>query len=69
MDEIVVGLTNWGKPKYEIITRLIRLIGPSFIEVLLDRLAIEENLSLRRFIMDRLLEFGTTAREGHPDTA
>lgn len=63
MDEIVVGLTNWGKPKYEIITRLIRLIGPSFIEVLLDRLAIEENLSLRRFIMDRLLEFGTTARE------
>jgi len=63
MDEIVVGLTNWGKPKYEIITRLIRLIGPSFIEVLLDRLAIEENLSLRRFIMDRLLEFGTAAKE------
>ena len=62
LEEILVGLTNWGKPKYDIIMRLIRLIGPSFIEPLLDRLATEESLSLRRFMMDRIQEFGLMAR-------
>jgi hypothetical protein len=62
LEEILTGLTTWGKSKYDIINRLINRIGEPFIEVLLDHLAIEENLSLRRFIMDRLQDFGPLAR-------
>lgn len=62
LNEMLVGLTTWGKSKYDDVTRLIRTIGEPFIEVLLDRLAVEDTLSLRRFIMDRILEFGHRAR-------
>jgi len=62
LDETLSGLTIWGKPKYDQVTLLIRVIGKPFIDPLLDRLADEENMSLRRFIMDRVLAFGDTAR-------
>ena len=62
LNEILSGLAIWGKPKYDQITLLIRIIGRPFIDPLLDRLAIEENMSLRRFIMDRVLFFGDAAR-------
>ena len=62
--EILVGLTIWGKKKYDYVTRLIRVIGESFIEALLDRLAHEETLSLRRFLMQRIVEFGDKAKAG-----
>jgi len=62
--EMLVGLTTWGKAKYDDVTRLIGAIGEPFVEVLLDRLTVEENLSLRRFLMDRIVEFGTGARSG-----
>ena len=62
MDEVLVGLTTWGKTKYDAITRLIRIIGEPFIEVLLEHLIDEESLSLRRFLMDRIQEFGELAR-------
>jgi len=62
LDEILSGLTVWGKPKYDQVTQLIRIIGRPFIEPLLDRLAVEENMSLRRFLVDRVLGFGDTAR-------
>lgn len=61
--EMLAGMTTWGKSKYDDITALIRLIGPPFIEVLLDRLADEENISLRRFLVERIGEFGSTARD------
>ena len=60
--EILVGLTIWGKQKYDDVTRLIRIIGEPFIEALLDRLAHEETLSLRRFLMLRIVEFGGKAK-------
>ena len=62
LDEILSGLTVWGKPKYDQVTLLIRVIGRPFIDPLLDRLAVEENMSLRRFLMDRVLAFGDAAR-------
>ena len=62
LDEILSGLTVWGKPKYEQVIQLIRIIGRPFIGPMLDRLAVEENMSLRRFLIDRVLGFGDTAR-------
>jgi HEAT repeat protein len=63
MEEILNGLTTWGKSRFDDIRMLIETIGHSFIEPLLDSLASEENMSLRRFMMDRLLEFGPAAKE------
>jgi len=62
LDEILSGLTVWGKPKYDQVTQLIRIIGKPFIDPMLDRLAVEENMSLRRFLIDRMLGFGDMAR-------
>lgn len=62
LDEILSGLTIWGKPKYDQVTQLIRIIGKPFIDPLLDHLVVEENMSLRRFLMERVLGFGDTAR-------
>lgn len=63
LEEMLVGLTTWGKSRYDNINKLIKVIGEPFIEVLLDRLVEEENLSLRRFLMDRIQEFGILARD------
>lgn len=62
LDEILSGLTIWGKPKYDHVGLLIQVIGRPFIDPLLDRLAEEEAMSLRRFMMDRVLAFGDAAR-------
>jgi HEAT repeat protein len=62
LDEILNGLTIWGKPRYHDINQLITRIRSPFIEVLLDHLATEENMSLRRFMMDRLIEMGPMTR-------
>ncbi len=62
LDEILSGLTIWGKPKYDQVTLLIQVLGRAFIEPMLDRMAEEENMSLRRFMMDRVQSFGSTAR-------
>lgn len=62
LDEIMDGLTIWGKSRFQDIRLLIGEIGAPFIEPLLNKLASEENMSLRRFIMDRLLEFGPAAK-------
>ncbi len=63
LDEILRGLTIWGKPRYGDIQHLVAKIGTPFIEVLLDRIAIEDNMSLRRFMMDRLIEMGPAAKD------
>jgi len=62
LDEILNGLTIWGKPRYSDINLLITKIRSPFIEVLLDHLATEDNMSLRRFMMDRLIEMGPMTR-------
>lgn len=63
LDELLTGLTTWSKAGHADIARLIRMIGAPCIERLLDRLADEESLPLRRFLMDRIQEFGTVARD------
>jgi HEAT repeat protein len=63
MEEILNGLSTWGKSRFDDIRLLIETIGPPFIEPLLDMLAAEDNMSLRRFMMDRLMEFGPAAKE------
>jgi hypothetical protein len=62
-EEILNGLHVWGKSRYDHIKNLIWKIGNPFIEPLLSHLADEENLSLRRFLMERLGELGPAIRE------
>lgn len=62
LEEILDGLSIWGKPRYDDIRSLIHKIRSPFVEVILDRLAEEKNMSLRRFYMDRLIELGPATR-------
>ncbi len=64
LEEIISGLTIWGKSRYDQVIMLIRIIGRPFIEPLLNRLTEEDNMSLRRFLMDRILYFGDAAIPG-----
>lgn len=61
LEELLDGLEIWGKEKFSEIGELIWEIGTPCIEILLDRLAVAESMSLRRYLMDRLLEFDDTA--------
>jgi len=61
VEELLEGLGIWGKEKFEVVTQLFLEIGAACIAPLLDRLAVEQNMSLRRFLMDRLVEFGPAA--------
>ncbi len=62
LDEILNGLTVWGKPRYGDIRQLIHKIGGPFIETVLDRLAEEKNMSVRRFFIDCLISMGPVTR-------
>lgn len=61
VDEVLRGPVIWGKQKFEDIALLIRCIGEPFLNPMLDRLADEQNLSLRRFYVDRVVEYGPAA--------
>jgi HEAT repeat protein len=63
IQEVFHGLSFWGKAKYPDIQRLITTVGEPFVEPLLERLAEEQNMSLRRFYMDRLLEIGPVIQD------
>ena len=58
VQEVLDGLRIWGKNKYQDIAQLIDCIGAPFVEPILERLAEEESMSLRRYYMDRLLAIG-----------
>ena len=58
VEEVLNGLAFWGKSNYEVIATLTARIGEPFIDPLLDRLAEEQSMSLRRYYMARLLEIG-----------
>jgi hypothetical protein len=59
---VIDGSALWGKGKYPEIRRLIRAVGPAFVEPLLDRLAEEPNISLRRFLIEALIDLGEAVR-------
>lgn len=61
IEEILQAPVIWGKLKFGEVGALIRLVGEPFIDPILDRLADENNLSLRRFYVDRLSEMGPSA--------
>lgn len=62
LEEILEGLSIWGKPRYDDIRSLIHKFGGQFVEAILDRLSEEKNMSLRRFYMDCLIEMGPVTR-------
>lgn len=62
LNEILDGLSIWGKPRYEDIRLLVHKIGSPFVETLLDHLAEEKNMSVRRFFMDCLIAMGPITR-------
>jgi len=61
--EILNGAENWGKDKFEEIGTIIQCIGKPFIEPLLDRLAAEERLTIRRYYLDQLVKMSSMAIE------
>ncbi|HIJ86724.1 MAG TPA: HEAT repeat domain-containing protein [Desulfuromonadales bacterium] len=62
LEEILDGLTVWGKPCYDDIRALIIKIGGPFVEAVLDRLSEEKKMSIRRLYIDCLIALGPVSR-------
>jgi len=60
---VLTAAAQWGKEKQFYVKRIIQLIGPSFIEPLLDRLTEEESKTLRLFYLDLLKDFGGAVKD------
>ncbi len=60
---VLEGLDLWGKEKHDQIRALIRCVGAPFAEPLLELLADEDSLSMRRYYMACLGEMGEAASE------
>lgn len=58
---VLEGLAYWGKEKYPEISRLIHAVGEPFVQPMLTRLAVESNMSVRRFLIDAVSEAGSLA--------
>jgi HEAT repeat protein len=63
IDEVLNGLDIWGRKKFHEIGALIHTVGRPFVEPLLDRLAEEENRTIRRYCLDQLQKLAEVARE------
>jgi len=61
--EVLNGLDVWGKDKYLDIGTLIQRVGAPSVEPLLDRLAGEQNRTLRRWCLDQILKMGGRAKD------
>jgi HEAT repeat protein len=61
--DVLDAPAQWGKEKDFYIVELIKRVGSPFVEPLLDRLASEEDRTLRYFYLDLLGELGTMTRE------
>lgn len=61
--EVLKSFAHWGKDKQFYTAKLIRIIGPAFIEPLLDQLAEEENKTIRLFFLNSLKEFGMETKD------
>lgn len=62
-EEVLNGLTVWGREKYDEISALIHSVGKPFVEPLLDRLAEEENRTVRRYCLEQLIRLAEPAGE------
>ncbi|BCR03752.1 PBS lyase [Desulfuromonas versatilis] len=63
VEQVLDSLSRHGKAKYEEIAGLIREIGEPFVNPLMNRLAEESSMSLRRYYMVRLEELGHLTRD------
>lgn len=63
VESVLDGLEVWGEKKHDDICRLIRHVSGPFIEPLIDRLADEESMSMRQFLMSILYEIGEPAKQ------
>jgi len=63
IEGVLEGARIWGKSKYIEIGWLIADIRTAFIGPLLDRLEVEENLSMRRFYVNQLINLGPIVRD------
>jgi HEAT repeat protein len=61
--DVLDAPAQWGKEKDFYIVELIKRAGSPFVEPLLDRLASEEDRTLRYFYLDLLGELGAMVRE------
>jgi len=62
VEEVLNSLRICGKEKYPHIQKLILKVGEPFLDPVLNHLAEEPSLSIRRFLIDCLLEMGETVR-------
>lgn len=60
---ILDGAHQFGKEKYNSLWKLIKVIGPPFVDPILDRLADEKNRSIRFFYIECLKGLGATVAE------
>jgi hypothetical protein len=63
IEEILNGVEIWGKDKFPDIKKLVCQIGGPFIPPVLNRLAEESSLTIRRFLLETLSAFGAQARD------
>ncbi len=63
VQEVLEGLELWGKEKHDQIRALIKCVGTPFAEPLLELLADEESLAMRRYYMACLGDLGEAASE------
>ncbi len=63
VEQVLDSLSRHGKAKFDEIAELIREIGAPFVNPLMNRLADEGSMSLRRYYMARLEELGHLARD------
>jgi hypothetical protein len=63
LEELMAGLRVGGKHLYPKIHPVITLLGPCCIPSLLYHLEEETNMPLRRFMMERIMEFGPQAKQ------
>lgn len=63
MTRILDGARNFGKEKFDSLRILIAEVGYPFVELILDRLANENNRSLRYFYMECLRGLGSVVAE------
>jgi len=63
MDSLTNAPAVWGKERYDDIRAVIARVGAPCVAPLLDRLAGEESMSLRRYYMECILGMGHGARD------
>jgi hypothetical protein len=61
--EVLKATAESGKDRHFYITKLILLVGPAFIEPLLDRLAEEDNKALRLYYLNLFKRLGVSVKD------